>query len=398
MSDWERRVLGAIDPDELVRLTGELVRFASVTPPGSEEAVARYLAKRFAAKGLRAELQELSPGRLNAIGRLGRGGARPHLVLNGHTDVVPTGEGWSSPPFEPTLRDGRMYGRGAADMKGGLAAAIVAVEAIAAAGAPLAGAVTIAAVADEEGYQGGTRLYVERGEPADFGIVAEPTSLRPATAQKGDTYWEVAVRGVSAHASAPHTGRNAIYDMAAAVGALEELHAEYLARPPHPLLGTPTLSVGTIVGGTVTPVVAEACRITIDRRILPGEDVEAVGRELEGALERARQRRPGLEATLRRLAHFPASEIAADEPIVRALQEASYHIRGAAPAPLGLAGTTDANIMIDPGGIPTAIFGPGDLSVCHKPDEFLLLDELVDAARIFALTILRLVGEGTGGV
>lgn len=393
MTDQLQVALAAVDVDALVQLTGDLIRFPSVTPPGGEEAIARFVADRFCTIGLATELQPVAPGRLNAIGRLGPVGGRPHLVLNGHLDVVPAGDAWTFPAFEPTIRDGRIYGRGSADMKGGLAALIVVVEAVKRSGIPLAGTVTIAAVADEEGYQAGTRRFVDSGGPADFGIVAEPTGLRPATAQKGDVYIEVSTRGLAAHASAPETGRNAIYDMGVLLAELEGLAETYRRRTPHSLLGFPTLSVGTIAGGSVTPVVPELCRITIDRRILPGEEVASVQMDIKDAVLRARARRPGLDAIVRTLWAFQPSEISSDEPVVRALQEASQILGRGRPTPFGLSGTTDANLMIDPGGTPTVIYGPGDLTVCHKPDEFVPVDELVAACKIYVATILHLLGR-----
>jgi acetylornithine deacetylase len=397
VTDWLARALAAVDADDLVRLTGDLVRFPSVTPPGTEEAIAGFLAERFRSRGLVAELQEVAPGRFNAIGRLGPAGGRPHLVLNGHLDVMPAGDGWSLPPFEPTLREGRLYGRGSADMKGGLAALICAVDAVAAARVPLTGTITLAAVADEEGYQAGTRRFVESAGPADFGIVAEPTSLRPATAQKGDVYLEVTTRGRSAHASVPEAGHNAIEDMGLILAGLEELRVAFGRRSAHPLLGRPTLSVGTISGGTVTPVVPDHCRITIDRRVLPGEDMSALAGEVEELIARLRASHPRLDATVRVLWAFPPSEIAADDPVVHAVQEATRQVAGIWPAPFGLTGTTDANLMIDPGGISTVIFGPGDLAVCHRPNEFVPIDELVAACKIYVGAILRLLGAGVAG-
>jgi acetylornithine deacetylase/succinyl-diaminopimelate desuccinylase family protein len=391
LTDWLQVAWDAIDRDRLVQLTAALVRFPSVTPPGEEEPIARFLAERFRAIGLATECQEIAGGRLNVIGRFGPAGGRPHMVLNGHLDVVPAGAGWSLPAFEPTIVDGRIYGRGAADMKGGLAALITAVEAIASSEAPIAGTVTLAAVADEEGYQAGTRRFVETCGPADFGIVAEPTSLRPAISQKGQVYVEVTTHGVAAHASAPAIGRNAIGDMAAVLAALEDLNDAYRRRPPHPLLGCPTLSVGTISGGTTTPVVPDRCRITIDRRILPGETAGAVQAEIEGAIAAVRRRRTGLEASVRTLWTFPPSETTSDGPVVRALQDATRRVRGAWPEPFGLAATTDANLMVDPGDIPTVIFGPGDLAVAHKPDEFVPIDELLDACKIYVAAILSLL-------
>jgi acetylornithine deacetylase/succinyl-diaminopimelate desuccinylase family protein len=312
-------------------------------------------------------------------------------VLNGHLDVVPAGDGWIHPPFEPTIQEGRIYGRGSADMKGGLAALVHAVEAIKAARVPLAGTVTLAAVADEEGYQGGTRRFVESCVQADFGIVGEPTNLQPAVAQKGDVYIEVTTHGQAAHASVPENGHNAIGDMAVVLGGLEELRASLAQQASHPLLGHPTLSIGTIAGGTITPVVPDYCRVTLDRRMLPGEDVDAILADIVEIIDRLRTRHPRLDATARVLWAFPPSEIPPDEPIVRAIQEAARLVRGTCPPVLGLAGTTDANLMIDPGGIPTVIFGPGNLAVCHKPDEFVPIDELVTACKIYVATILALL-------
>jgi acetylornithine deacetylase/succinyl-diaminopimelate desuccinylase-like protein len=186
--------------------------------------------------------------------------------------------------------------------------------------------------------------------------------------------------------------------MAAIVAELEELAATYQSRAPHPLLGCPTLSVATIAGGTITPMVPDRCSITIDRRMLPGEDGEAVQAEVADLIARTRTRRRGLDATVQLLSLFSPSEIAADEAIVSALQEATGAILGAVPAPIGLAGTTDANLMIDPGGIPTVIFGPGDLALCHKPDEYLAISELVAACKIYVVTILALLGPRDAAV
>jgi succinyl-diaminopimelate desuccinylase len=258
-----QHALDAVAAEAQIRLTADLIQFPSVTPPGGEEPIAVFLAARFRSHGLAVALEEVVPGRCNALGHLSPVGGRPHLVHNGHVDVVPAGDGWSLPPFEPTIREGRVHGRGAADMKGGLAALIGAVEAVKAAEVPLAGTATLAAVADEEGYQSGTRQFVSGFGPADFGIVAEPTDLRPAIALLGDGYLEATTRGRAAHAGVPAAGHNAIADMAAIVAGLEELGASLARRVPHPLLGYPTLSVGTISGGTITPVVPDQCRITI---------------------------------------------------------------------------------------------------------------------------------------
>jgi succinyl-diaminopimelate desuccinylase len=180
-------VLASIDEQRLVRLAQDLIRLDTTSPPGNEQIVADFVAAYLGRLGLETQIQMVQPGQANVLARLGRAGERPHLILNGHTDTVPVGDGWTFEPHGGQRQAGRLYGRGASDMKGGLAA-------------------MIAAVMDEEEDQEGTRYPVEHGLRGDFAIVGEPTELLPVIAHKGDVCVEVVTHGVEAHASTPEAG------------------------------------------------------------------------------------------------------------------------------------------------------------------------------------------------
>ncbi len=385
-------VLAQIDEGRLLRLAQDLIRFNTANPPGNELALATFLVDYFRGLGLEAEVQEVSTGRANALGRLGPAGARPHLILNGHIDTVPAGAGWTKDPYGGEVVAGRLYGRGSADMKGGLAAMIAAVEAILRSGTPLRGGVTICGVMDEEETGNGTRHTIAQGLRGDCAIIGEPTDLLPVIAHKGDMYIEVETRGVEAHASTPHAGLNAIDQMADVIVELRSL-AEQLEQRPHPVVGPPTLTVGTIEGGITTCMVPGRCRVTLDRRVVPGEEPGVAVREVREAVERVRQRRPDLRAEVQMLMFAPPMETSADHPVIAAIREATAAVLGRDPGVHGWSATCDANMLVNDAGIPTVVFGPGSIAQqAHRPDESVPVRELVDAANIYALTILRLVG------
>jgi acetylornithine deacetylase len=385
-------VLGNLDEQRLLSLAQELIRLNTDSPPGNEQIVAEFLATYLRSLGLETEVQVVEPGRANVLARLGPAGERPHLILNGHTDTVPAGSGWTFDPYGGQTQDGRLYGRGASDMKGGLAAMIAAVEAIIRSGVPLRGSLTIAGVMDEENGQGGTRYAVAHGLRGDFAIVGEPTELLPVIAHKGDMYIEVVTKGVEAHASTPEAGVNAIEHMAEVIVELRSL-AEGLKARSHALVGSPTLTVGTIEGGVTTCMVPGACRVTADRRVLPGEQPSDVVDEVRAAVERVRARCPDLQAEVRMAGFAPPMETPSDTPVVEAIRAATAEVVGQDPGVHGWSAACDANILVREGATPTVVFGPGSIArQAHRPDESVGIDELVAAAKIYALTILRLLG------
>jgi acetylornithine deacetylase/succinyl-diaminopimelate desuccinylase family protein len=385
-------VLKYIDAERLITLAQDMVRIPSDNPPGNEGALAKFLAQYLKRAGLETEMREVAPGRPNVLARWGTAKARPHLILNGHIDALPPGDGWTRDPYGGEIVNGRLYGRGSTDMKGPLASLIAALEAVKRSGATLRGSVTLEAVVDEEGTQEGTRRLVLEGVVGDFAIVAEPTEFLPVAAHKGDMYIEVVTHGREAHASTPQAGVNAIDQMADIIVELRDL-AERLRQRIHPLVGHPTLTVGTIEGGLITPMVPGRCRITIDRRVLPNEVADEVVQEVREAVDRVRARRPDLRAEVRMMAFAPPMETDVTSPLATALRENTALILGRDPGIHGWAATCDANFLVNEGHTPTLVYGPGSIAdQAHKPDESVSTEELVTAAKIYALTIMRLVG------
>lgn len=405
----EQAVLDRIDQDLLVRVTAELLRAPGQNPPGEEAATVAVLAAAARELGLDMVTTPVEPGRDNVIITLaGDNGAEgntagdnrakgnsaadrgPGLLLLGHTDVVPVGDGWTTDPFGGEIREGRIYGRGASDMKGGLAAALVALAALG--GTGLSGPVELAAVMDEEETGKGIRAYVAETQRSFVGcITAEPTDLQTIIAARGDSYLRVAVHGRASHAGNPADGANAIYGAAAVVAEIERLHA-MLAADPHPLLGPATWSVGQINGGTGGSIVPAECVIVADRRLLPGESPAAVLDDLRRRVTALRLEDRGLTVDLDMPMEMPAFETPADADLVR-VTEAARVDAGGPDLPLGgWTAACDGGYVARDLGVPVVVLGPGSVTTqAHRADESVAIAELVTAARAYALTALRLL-------
>ncbi len=384
-------VLAGIGEDAAARCLAELVRFPTVNPPGDEGALAAHLAEGLEVLGFSVKLDEVLPGRPNVIARLpGRAGS-PTLLFNTHMDVVPPGAGWTRDPFAAEIADGRLYGRGAADAKGSLAGFLLAASALAQSGIPLDGDLLVTAVMDEEvGSQGARRLAPSVA--ADHAIVGEPTGLDVVVAHRGSFRPVIAVKGRAAHASQPALGVNAVYHAARAIAAFEA-YAGTLGGRAHPLVGSPTLAVTIVHGGHKENVIPDRCEFTIDRRLIPGETEAEAQAGIERVLDGVRAGHPHFRAAIARLLPTTGgpAETAPDAPIVGALTRAGRAVLGRDP---GLAGFPAACDMVHfrSAGIPTAVLGPGDLACAHTADEWVEVRQVADAARIYALTALSLLG------
>ena len=375
----------AFDSEDAVRLLADLVRLPTLNPPGAELPGAELIARELERRAFRPELMEIAPNRANVIARLRGSGEAPSLLFNGHIDVVPPGElPWKHPPFGAMIEGGRLYGRGASDMKGGLAAMLIAMDALSRSGKKLRGDVLFTAVADEEiGVSGSLRL-AEEGLTRGVGavVIGEPTGFNVYIAQKG-TYWvELETVGATAHGSMPHLGRNAIVDMQAL---LSEVLAIPLGEGPDPSLGRATLNIGTIHGGVGTNVVPDSCRAALDIRLPPGISQESMQARLEGAVERARVRLPGLEAHVRNTGSRPGAATRADDPLVRCALKVCRERLGRRQEPLPTPGyATDASALcVDPP-IPFVVVGPGKEELAHKPDEYIDIEDYLNAVGLYA--------------
>ena len=379
---------------DAVALLRELVRADSRNPslvpnaPG-ESAAAHVLAEVLRDWGVHADVIDAAPERPNVIARLGGKSGGRTLMLNGHLDVVGV-EGMVHEPFAALERDGKLYGRGSADMKGGVAAMCAAAVRAADSGS-LKGEVIIAAVADEEWSSIGTKALIDSGIRADAAIVTEPTRLAIMPAHRGFVWFTITVHGRAAHGSRYDLGVDAIRLAGLLLGELDALEQRELATRTHPLLGRASLHASTIEGGLGMSTYPDRCVLRIERRTLPGESPALTRIQIDAACERVRAQRPEFRADIALdLAQGP-SDVAVDAPIVRAL-ESAIAAEGGTAGVAGMTAWTDASLLND-AGIPAICYGPGDIGLAHAAEEFVPLDEVEEAASVLA----RLVGDWCGG-
>lgn len=373
-------VMPSLDP---VQLTAALVREDTRNPdlvPGGpgELPAARVLAEWLTAHGFRVESFDAAPGRPNVLARIGEGGpGRPTLMFNGHLDVVGV-EGMVHAPFDPAIRDGRLYGRGSTDMKSGIAAMCVAAARAAREG--IAGEIVIAAVADEEMESIGTRALVARGVRADAAVVTEPTRLAICPAHRGFSWLEVEVHGRAAHGSRWDIGVDAVRHAGLLLAELDRVDAEELPRRTHPLLGRPSLHASTVEGGVGWSTYPERCLLRVERRTIPGETPADALAEMERACVAVKGRRPSFEASVREVFSQHPSDVSPEHPLVSALGE-SLLARGEGVRIEGLSAWTDA-ALLNEAGIPALCFGPGDITLAHAAEEWVAVDEIVRATEV----------------
>ena len=379
-----------IQKKELVDLTIELVRTPTENPPGNEKAAAQFLKPLLSKMGFKVKTVLSPKGRWNLLAekRWGRGGRK--LIFNGHLDVVPAGKAsqWKYPPFQGKRFKGKIYGRGSSDMKSGIASFIHALSTIERSKIPLhQGAVILHLVSDEEshGHQGMGFLTQRERIQGDAALVGEPTDLQPVIAQKGALWLRILTIGKSAHGSKPHLGVNAVEKMMKLIERLRILPLE----KDHPLLGKPTLNIGTIHGGTKVNIVPEGCEIEVDRRMLPGEKKEEVLGEIKEMLDSLQSEDPFFQYRTEEIDFAEPSEVDPEEQIVKIGVEAIENVMGRKPILRGFSGFTDSRFYINRCRIPTLIFGPGGVDQSHTMDESVEVDALVHAAHIYAMILVE---------
>lgn len=417
-------VLSEIDArrDEIVALARDLIRFPTVNPPGEAyRPCAEFLGERLKRRGFAVTYvrAEGAPGdndkypRINVIGR--REGARPGpcVHFNGHLDVVQTGAGWTVDPFEGLVRDGKLYGRGACDMKGGIAAAVVAVEALIDSGADLPGAMEISGTVDEEsGGYGGVAYLAERGwfsKPrVDHVIIPEPLNVdRVCIGHRGVWWAEIETLGRIAHGSMPFLGDSAIRHMSAVLEKFEhELYPALAARHSDmPVVPDgarqSTMNINSIHGGQAesfeglpAPCVADSCRIVIDRRFLIEESLAQVRSEVKALLDGLAGERSGFRYKMRELFHVEPVMTDRNGPVASATAKAIREILGRDAKIVCSPGTYDQKHVDRIGRLKDCIaYGPGVLDLAHQPDEWVGIQDMVDSAKVMARAALDLLGR-----
>ena len=376
----------SVDREDLLRTLGDLVRTNSINPllvPGApgEREIAGYVARRLAESGLEVAVHEPEPGRPSVTGRLAGSGGGRSLMLNAHMDTVGVDE--MADPFGAGIRDGRLYGRGAYDMKGSLAACMAAVRTLARSGPRLRGDVVVAAVADEEYGSLGTAGLVETVR-TDAAIVTEPTSLRICRAHKGYVWLEAVVEGRAAHGSRFEEGVDANLRMGRFLGGLAGLERELRSRPPHPLVGPPSLHAARLAGGSGLSTYAARSVVEIERRTVPGETEAGVVAEIANLLAPLLGDGTGCGASMRAFFSREPFEVGADAGIVGALDRAANAVLGAPPAQFGDTPWMDSALLAG-AGIETVVFGPHGAGA-HAAEEWVDVESVVQTAEVLVAT------------
>lgn len=381
-----------IDKSYLLQTLVDLVKIDSVNPslvPGAagEARIAEYVAQRLTELGLQVTRHEPDPGRVSVLGRLpGSGGGRS-LMLNAHYDTVGVEE--MSDPFSARVQEGRLYGRGAYDMKGSLAAQMAAAKALLDAEIDLEGDLLIAAVADEEYASIGTADLLNHCQP-DGAIVTEPTALQTCLAHKGFIWMQVETKGRAAHGSRFELGIDANMRMGRVLGELDRLERDLRRRTPHPLVGPPSLHAATLRGGTELSMYAASCRLGIERRTVPGEEADQITAEIQQILDRLAAEDDTFQAELETLLVREPFEVAPEAAVVQALDAATESVLGERAPHIGDTPWMDSALLAA-AGVEAVVIGPAGAGA-HAAEEWVDVHSLEQLTTILAETAIRYCG------
>ena len=386
----------AIDREAIAALVADLVRIESENPPGNEAACARFVREWFLDHEVDAELvEEPYPDRPQVAARAGSGD--PTVVLNAHLDVVPAGDpdDWTRPPYAGEEVDGKIVGRGSADMKAGLAIAMLATRTFARDLDPGDGTVVFHGAIGEETGDPGTKALLDAGYDGDYGVVLEPTDFRVATRAKGLVCYEIAVTGEASHASRPDQGRNAIMAARSVLDAIESYDGR-LRQHEDPLVGSAYANVTRLtagVGGNLG-VLPDETTLVLDRRVLPDETIDEVEREVAKLLGELREGE-GVETTFEEIQRYEPAAVPTDCEVAETFRELTRQRRGAVEDPWGIEAATDVRNLVNDAGVEAITWGPGQLAQAHTVDESIAIDDVVDGLGIL-LDGVRALLETTG--
>ena len=384
-----------ITREEIIELTRELVRTPTINPPADTRRCAETILGRFQKDHIDAEIIEGRKGACNVVARLPGKGKGKVLLLNGHIDVVPPGEDWTVDPFGAEIRDQKIYGRGTSDMKSGIASMMAAMIGLKRSGLPFYGEIIFTAVCDEEtGSEFGTAYLLKKGvgKDAAFAIVAEPTNLRVELGNRGLRWVDITVKGKASHAGRPYLGINAISYGARLVEAIHSI--KFKNRNDAFDVPEPSLSVTMIHGGSKENIIPDRCELVLDRRMIPGETSETVTAELNTAIDSVLLQEKDLRIECKlRPNRWDAYLISETEPVAQALMEAFREVTGKRGETGAKAGCTDGSHIFNFGGIPAALFGPGNAGMSHKADEWVAIEDLAPSTQVLASAFNRLLGR-----
>lgn len=361
----------------------KMVNFKTVNEPGNEKPLAEYIKKLLEDIGLQAELDDLGNNRGNVIGRLKGTGQREALLFNGHLDTVPPGDiKWEHEPYSGDIADGKIYGRGTADMKGGLAAMLIAIKAIKHSGLELKGDFIYTATAGEETDSLGAVKFVEDGGLKDVGaiIIGEPSSSGINIAEKGAFWVEMTTYGKTAHGAFPDKGINAVIHMNALLSELIRYKFKY---EENEMVGHPTMNISTINGGVKTNVVPDKCSITIDMRTVPGMDHDEIIKDFRKIIEKLSNEIEDFKADIKVLNDRKAVETKINHPFVKLAEDTFKEVFNEEIKAKGVNFYTDASIFLPAKRVPCIFYGPGDSNMAHQPNEYITLDSFECAIKYY---------------
>jgi len=397
LQELEENVLARIDQEEVIAFHQGLVRIPSINPPGDCRDAIDFVEKPLRDAGFEIERVQDLDIMPNVIASIGPKDGKT-LLVNAHVDVVPIGErdAWTHEPFGAEIADGRVYGRGAGDDKASVAAQVMAALAVKRAGIPLAGRLVINQLSDEEvgGVHGAALVSAHEGLNPDWVINGEQTLNRVCVGEKGSAGTIITVHGKTAHGALPWEGANAIEGLAEVIVALRRELWPDLENRTHWAFKPSSASTNLVEGGVKSNVVPDKASCFIDRRIVPGEDPDECRQEIDDIAQRAIKNVPGASVTVELMSEIggrKASAAPVEDPLVQAMLQANERL-GLSTEPTGFSMGTDGRFWAEKG-IPTIIYGPGDPSLAHKPDEWIGIDEIMAAARAYAIAMVRLVGD-----
>ncbi len=361
----------------------KLIAFKTVNPSGNEREAAEYIGELLLDMGFEVKYAHLNESRSSLVASYGNGEGKT-LCFNGHLDVVPANnQGWTSDPFEAVVKDGKIFGRGSCDMKGGIAAMLAASKKLVDEHKEIKGRLVLTFVADEELDNLGMHSILDFPEvkTADYVVIGEPTSLNINIAHRGTARYIIKVKGKSCHSSKPQEGINAVYKMCAVINEIER-HNEALALIKHEILPPPSIAVVMIDGGEKDNIIPGECSIRVDRRLIPGDTKESVKKELTELLERIKSKDSQLDYEITPYIYLASGEVKKDSDVVRTVEAAYVDCFEKNPVVCEFQATCEQTLLTTKG-IPTLIFGPGSIDQAHTINEFVNESELYDCVRLY---------------
>lgn len=390
-------LIHSLSEDLILELMARLIKIPTRNPPGEELAGAELIRDQLESWGVETEfIREPEPDRPQVVGWVRGTGEGPTVILNGHIDTVGEGDmgSWTVPPFELTRKRNLLYGLGACDMKGSLAVSMTIVKTLHEANLGFPGTLMFQAVMGEEMDEDGTRTLLKRGYTGDYAIVLEPTDLRIGPATRGVSWYRIGLTGPSMHCglAAPESP-DLLYGFSQLVADFERYHHEISTRS-HELVPSPGCRITDVKAGGVHNDLVGVVEFVMDRRMIPGESKEQVSEEIQGILKAWGAESPEFDYEIEFLDWNEPTETPLDSPLIAALQRNSAAIQGEPAEIWGPPYGSDVRVFVYDQDIPAVNFGAGDFRVCHKPDEVVPLDSLMDCARIVMGTVVDLLESG----